>query len=58
MKNYYVNNSILRDAEVTIKFVGDTITKEAKIGLKVYSFAELIGAEIETSVDKGEVIEE
>jgi len=58
MKNYYVNNSILRDAEVTINFVGDTITKEAKIGLKVYSFAELIGAEIETSVDKGEVIEE
>jgi len=58
IKNFYISNSILRDAEVTIKFVGDTITKEAKIGLKVYSFAELIGAEIETSVDKGEVTEE
>jgi len=57
MKDYYIKTGILNGVDVTIRFVGDTITKEAKIGLKVYSLAELIGAEIETSIDAGEIVE-
>lgn len=57
IRDYYVKTGILGGAEVTISFTGDTITKEAKIGLKVYSLAELVGAEITTSVDAGEVVE-